>query len=77
MGNAAHRDYSSFDTMLPQGARSRHAKAVSALDSADDLLPGTALDGSSADLRQAIKHLQTAIENLAELIVYRKMMGVD
>lgn len=77
MGKQAHRDYTNFETMLPQGARSRHTKALAALDSADDLLPETALDGTAADLRQAIKHLATAMENLTELIVYRKMLGVD
>lgn len=69
--------YKSFDVMLPQGARSRFQKAVSALDDADDLLPEDALDGTSAELRQVIKHLQSATENLSELMAYRKMIGVD
>jgi hypothetical protein len=69
--------YKSFDTMLPQGARSRFSKAMKALDDADTLMPDDALLGTSAELRQAIKHLQGAVENLSELMAYRKMMGVD
>lgn len=70
-------DYTNLDVMLPQGARSRHVKAMKAIDAADDLMPVDALDGTSAELRQAIKHLQSATENIAEMIVYRKIMGVD
>lgn len=69
--------YQSFDTMLPQGARSRFQKALGALDAVEDLLPDDALAGTAADLRQAIKHLHSAGENLAELMAYRKMIGVD
>jgi hypothetical protein len=70
-------DYASFEMMLPQGARSRHRKAVDALGSADELIHDEALGGTSADLRQAIALLDTARTNIAELLVYRKMMGVD
>lgn len=69
--------FKDFDVMLPQGARSRHTKAMTALDKADDLLPEDALDGSAADIRGAIKHIQNAAENLSELMAYRKMIGVD
>lgn len=69
--------YKSFETMLPQGARSRHAKAVKAMEEADDLVPLDALQGTSAEIRQAIKHLYIATENLAEMLAYRKMLGVD
>ncbi|ATG47622.1 hypothetical protein CEW89_08570 [Celeribacter ethanolicus] len=69
--------YKSFDVMLPQGARSRHLKAVQAMESADELVPIDALEGTSAELRQAIKHLQSATENLSELMAYRKMIGID
>ena len=71
------KDYSALEAMLPQGARSRHRKAVDALGAADDLIDDDALGGTSADLRQAIAQLDTARTNLAELLVYRKMMGVD
>ena len=50
---------------------------MTALDKADDLLPEDALDGSAADIREAIKHIQNAAENLSELMAYRKMIGVD
>lgn len=69
--------FKSLDTMLPQGARSRHAKAVQAMDAADDLIPEDGLAGSAAEIRQAIKHLQAAAEHLAEMMAYRKIMGVD
>lgn len=69
--------FKGFDVMLPQGARSRYAKAIAALDAADDLLPEDALLGDAASLRQAIKHVHAAAENLAELMAYRKMIGVD
>ncbi len=71
------RDYTAMETMLPQGARSRFDKAMKAMDAADTLVPNSAMEGSAADLRQAVKHLQAACENLTELIVYRKMLGVD
>ena len=77
MGRRNPDDYRAFDVMLPQGARSRFTKAVQALDAADELLPEDALLGTSAELRQAIKHLQGAVENLSEMMAYRKMMGVD
>ncbi|MCB2020863.1 MAG: hypothetical protein KDG44_08665 [Burkholderiaceae bacterium] len=69
--------FKSYDTMLPQGARSRFQKAVDAMEAADKLVPDEALDGNPADIRQAIKHLYSAAENLAELLAYRKMYGVD
>ncbi len=69
--------FKSFDTMLPQGARSRFTKAMNALGEAEDLLPDDALDGNAADLRQVILHLQKATENLSEMMAYRKMLGVD
>ena len=69
--------FKSFDVMLPQGARSRFQKAVKAVNDADDLIPDDALTGTAAELREAIKHLGSAIENLAELMAYRKMMGID
>lgn len=69
--------FKDYDTMLPQGARSRYKKAVEAIDAADDLLPKDALDGQASDLRQAVKHLYTAAENITELLAYRKMYGVD
>lgn len=73
----ASPDYSALESMLPQGARSRFTKAAAAIEAADALVPDSALDGTSADLRQAVKHLYVAAENLTELLVYRKMMGVD
>jgi hypothetical protein len=75
--NDASERFKSFDVMLPQGARSRFDKAMRLIDHAEDLLPADALAGDSASLRQAIKDLQEAATNLAELMVYRKMMGVD
>ena len=69
--------FKGYDTMLPQGARSRYGKLVQALDDADHLLPDDALDGSSEDLRQLLMRLQTATTNLTEMLVYRKMMGID
>lgn len=69
--------YKSIDVQLMQGARSRHAKAIKALDAADDLVPDTDLGGTSGEIREAIKHLYGAAENLTEMLVYRKMMGVD
>lgn len=75
MGKA--RDYTAFETMLPQGARSRFDKTLKAMDAADELMPDSAMEGTAADLRGAIAHLQTATANLIELLVYRKMTGVD
>ena len=69
--------FKAFDVMLPQGARARHAKAVKAMELADDLVPMDALDGTSAEIREAIKHLNEAATNLAEMMAYRKMLGVD
>jgi hypothetical protein len=69
--------FKSFDVMLPQGARSRFDKLVRALDEAEDLMPDDALDGSSEELRQVLMRLQTAQTNLTELLVYRKILGVD
>jgi delta-aminolevulinic acid dehydratase/porphobilinogen synthase len=69
--------YKSLDVILPQGARSKFMKAAQAIEQADDLLPSDALDGTSQDIRQAIKHLQAAAENLTEMMAYRKIMGVD
>jgi hypothetical protein len=69
--------FKAFDVMLPQGARSRHAKAVKAMELADDLVPMDALDGTSAEIREAIKHLTEAATQLAEMMAYRKMLGVD
>ena len=69
--------FKSLDVMLPQGARSKHNKAVDQLERADDLLPASALEGTSADLREAIKLLNEASTNIAELLVYRKIMGID
>ena len=67
--------FKTFDVMLPQGAR--HAKAVKGMELADDLVPLDALDGTSAEIREAIKHLNEAATNLAEMMAYRKMLGVD
>jgi hypothetical protein len=75
-----HKDperYKSFDVMLPQGARSRFEKAASSIEEADALLPENALGGTAADLQAALVHLNRAQANLCELIVYRKLMGVD
>jgi hypothetical protein len=72
-----HADKATLGTMLDQGATSRFNKAVTAFEAADDGIPASALDGSPAEIRQAIKHLYTTAENLAELLAYRKMMGVD
>lgn len=69
--------FKTFDVMLPQGARARHAKAVRGMELADDLVPLDALDGTSAEIREAIKHLNEAATNLAEMMAYRKMLGVD
>lgn len=74
------RDKESFkdlDVILPQGARSRHRKAMDALQAVDDLFPGDVFEGTSADLRAAMAQLNTALVNIAELVVYRKMMGID
>jgi len=78
MGKNVDTDrYKSFDVMLPQGARSKFSKAIAAVDKAEDALPDDALLGTAADMRTAIKHYQTAIENLTELMPYRKMLGID
>ena len=69
--------FKTFDVMLPQGARARHAKAVKGMELADDLVPLDALDGTSAEILEAIKHLNEAATNLAEMMAYRKMLGVD
>ena len=69
--------FKTFDVMLPQVARARHAKAVRLMELADDLVPMDALDGTSAEIREAIKHLNEAATNLAEMMAYRKMLGVD
>ncbi len=69
--------FKSLDVTLPQGARSRFMKAQRACENAEDLLPTDALDGTSQDIRQAIKHLQAAAENLGEMLVYRKILGID
>ena len=69
--------FKTFDVMLPQEARARHAKAVKGMELADDLVPLDALDGTSAEIREAIKHLNEAATNLAEMMAYRKMLGVD
>jgi hypothetical protein len=69
--------FKGLDVILPQGARSRHMKAVDLIERADALIPDDALTGTSADLRQAAKHLQEAAANIAEMLVYRKIMGVD
>lgn len=69
--------FKSFDVMLPQGARSRFGKALTAIDKAEDLIPEDALTGNSEDLRAVMKHLHSAAENLSELMAYRKMLGVD
>lgn len=63
--------------MLQQGASSRFDKAEKALDQACELLPETETEGTAAQMRQVIKHLQTATENLSELMAYRKMAGID
>lgn len=47
------------------------------MELADDLVPLDALDGTSAEIREAIKHLNEAATNLAEMMAYRKMLGVD
>lgn len=67
----------SLDQMLLQGAKSRYDKADKALAAAFDLLPESEGEGTSAELRQLIKHLQTATENLSEMMAYRKMLGMD
>ena len=69
--------FKAFYVMLPQGARARHAKAVRLMELADDLVPMDAFDGTSAEIREAIKHLNEAATNLAEMMAYRKMLGVD
>ena len=69
--------FKTFDVLLPLGARARHAKAVKGMELADDLVPLDALDGTSAEIREAIKHLNEAATNLAEMMAYRKMLGVD
>ena len=69
--------FKTFDVMLPQGGRARHAKAVKGMELADDLVPLDALDGTSAEIREAIKHLIEAATHLAEMMAYRKMLGVD
>jgi hypothetical protein len=69
--------YKDFDVMLPQGARSRFTKAVTALDEAESLLPEDALDGTKTDLVLVIRRLEVATANLNELLAYRKMLGVD
>ena len=69
--------YKGFDVMLPQGARSRHMKAVSSIEKADDLIPVDALDGEAKEIREAIRHLQEAAGHLSEMMAYRKMLGVD
>ena len=47
------------------------------MELADDLVPMDALDGTSAEIREAIKHLTEAATHLAEMMAYRKMLGVD
>lgn len=74
---ATKKNYSDFETMLPQGIRSRHTKLISAMDAADDLLPVDAMEGTAEELRQALMQIQVAQTNLCELIAYRKMLGVD
>lgn len=69
--------FKSFDVMLPQGARSRHMKAMQALDQAEDLLPEDALDGNVSDITAALTQLATAQKNLSEMLAYRKMLGID
>ena len=71
------KDYGNIDTVLDQGIRSRFDKACAALDAADELIPENAYDGNAEELRQCIMRLNTAMTNLAELIAYRKIMGVD
>lgn len=70
-------DFREFETILPKGARSRYDKLCRALDEADTLIPDDALSGSSDELRQAMMRIHTAMTNLAELLAYRKMLGVD
>lgn len=65
------------DQQIVQGANSRFQKAVKAFEAADDRFPQTAFDGTAAELREAIKSLYIAAENITELLVYRKLMGVD
>ena len=72
--SGAFKDYA---TMLPQGARSRHQKAMEALDQAEDALPSDALGGTKTDLVKGIRALEVATANLNELLAYRKMLGVD
>lgn len=77
MGKRNDERYKQFDVMLPQGARSRHQKAIQAMDEAEALIPDDALDGNVSDITTAITQLTTASKNLAEMLAYRKMMGID
>lgn len=69
--------YKSMEIQLEQGARSRHMKAMQALETAEDFLPDTALEGTKSEIVSGIRHLETATANLNELLAYRKMIGID
>ncbi len=70
-------DDGTINNALVQGAEARFKKAMKALDGADELMPEQAFVGTAAEVRQAIKHLQSAALELTEMMAYRKMLGVD
>ena len=69
--------YTNIDTVLDQGIRSRYSRAVEQLEKADDFLPEDAYAGTSEDINKTIRHLNETALRLNELLVYRKIAGVD
>jgi len=77
MAKPEKKKFVNMELMLMQGIESRFKKGITLLEKASDLTPISGLEGSSADIKQAIKNLNEGAAYLTEMLVYRKLIGID
>lgn len=69
--------FKEIEQMGPAKIRSRFDRAIAHFDQADALLPGSAMEGTVAEIKEAIKLMQEAATNLTEMLAWRDIMGID